>query len=75
MYAPTLLRGWCVHLIPLSSQPNLHPYSYRVVYTPTQIINFALVPPQFRYVFVSVVSLFWSTFSVSLRCRADSLRR
>ena len=66
MYAPTMLRGWCVHLIPLSPQPNLLPYACRVVYTPTQIINFALVPPQFRYVFVSVVSLFWSTFSVSL---------
>jgi protein Mpv17 len=36
------------------------------VYTPTQIINFTLVPPQFRFVFVGVVSLFWSTSFVSL---------
>jgi len=32
------------------------------VYTPTQIINFALIPPQFRFVFVSVVSLGWNTY-------------
>jgi len=36
---------------------------YRVVYTPAQIINFALVPPQFRFVFISTVSLFWSVYS------------
>ncbi|KAH9984187.1 hypothetical protein BJV77DRAFT_1062246 [Russula vinacea] len=32
------------------------------VYTPTQIINFALVPPQFRFVFVSIVNLVWNTY-------------
>lgn len=35
---------------------------YRAVFTPAQIINFALVPPQFRFVFVSTVSLFWSVY-------------
>jgi hypothetical protein len=38
---------------------------HRAVYTPTQIINFALIPPQFRFVFVSVVSLGWSASSIS----------
>ncbi|KAH9965255.1 hypothetical protein BC827DRAFT_841994 [Russula dissimulans] len=32
------------------------------VYTPTQIVNFTLVPPQFRFVFVSVVSVAWNTY-------------
>ena len=32
----------------------------RAVFAPAQVINFALVPPQFRFVFVGVVSLFWS---------------
>ncbi|KAH9974522.1 hypothetical protein BJV74DRAFT_185117 [Russula compacta] len=33
-----------------------------MVYTPTQAINFTLVPPQFRFVFVGVVSLVWNTY-------------
>jgi len=33
-----------------------------VVYTPTQIINFALIPPQFRFIFVGAVSLVWNTY-------------
>ena len=37
------------------------------VYIPTQVINFSLVPPHLRFVFVSVVSLFWST-STSCIC-------
>ena len=32
----------------------------RAVFAPAQVLNFALVPPQFRFVFVGVVSLFWS---------------
>ncbi|KJA13250.1 hypothetical protein HYPSUDRAFT_109244, partial [Hypholoma sublateritium FD-334 SS-4] len=32
----------------------------RIVYIPTQILNFALIPPHLRAVFVSSVSLFWS---------------
>ncbi|PPQ75688.1 hypothetical protein CVT26_001522 [Gymnopilus dilepis] len=32
------------------------------VYIPTQVINFSLVPPHLRFVFVSVVSLFWNTY-------------
>ncbi|RDB27213.1 Protein SYM1 [Hypsizygus marmoreus] len=32
------------------------------VFIPTQIINFALVPPHLRFVVVSVVSLFWNTY-------------
>lgn len=38
-----------------------------MVYVPTQIINFMVVPPQFRFVFVSAISLVWSTFSVLFR--------
>lgn len=64
-------------LLTLSSDSprlNLHLYTCRVVYIPTQIINFAIVPPQFRYVFVSVVSLVWSTSIVPLwRCLTESL--
>jgi len=33
-----------------------------VVFTPTQIINFALIPPQFRFIFVGAVSLVWNTY-------------
>ena len=36
--------------------------NFRAVYIPTQVINFALVPPHLRFVFVGVVSLFWSVF-------------
>jgi len=32
------------------------------VFVPTQLINFALVPPHLRFVVVSVVSLFWNTY-------------
>ncbi|KAH8827973.1 hypothetical protein DL96DRAFT_1130006 [Flagelloscypha sp. PMI_526] len=32
------------------------------VFIPTQIVNFALVPPHFRFFVVSVVSLFWNTY-------------
>ncbi|KAJ7260580.1 hypothetical protein C8J57DRAFT_1514513 [Mycena rebaudengoi] len=32
------------------------------VFIPTQIINFAFVPPHLRFVVVSVVSLFWNTY-------------
>ena len=38
------------------------PHNSRAVYIPTQVINFAIVPPHLRFVFVGVVSLFWSTF-------------
>lgn len=34
--------------------------NFRAVYIPAQVINFALVPPHLRFVFVGVVSLFWS---------------
>jgi len=37
------------------------------VFIPTQIINFAFVPPHLRFLVVSVVSLFWST-SPSIFC-------
>ena len=48
---------------------------YRAVFTPAQIINFALVPLQFRFVFLSTVSLFWSVYSMFKffrSCRTDS---
>jgi hypothetical protein len=34
------------------------------VFVPTQLVNFALVPPHLRFVFVGVVSLFWSARSL-----------
>jgi len=33
-----------------------------MVFTPAQLINFAVVPPQFRFVFVGAVSLVWNTY-------------
>ena len=37
------------------------------VFIPVQILNFSVVPPQGRFVFVSVVNLFWSeSFSSSV---------
>ncbi|KAJ3012574.1 hypothetical protein NUW54_g1831 [Trametes sanguinea] len=36
------------------------------VFIPTQIVNFALVPPHLRFVTVGVVSLFWSTSPASV---------
>lgn len=36
------------------------------VFIPAQIINFALVPTHMRFVFVGVVSLFWSVYSLIL---------
>lgn len=42
----------------------------RIVYIPTQILNFALIPPHLRAVFVSSVSVFWSTpISFTITCR------
>jgi len=32
------------------------------LYIPTQVINFSIVPPHLRFLFVSVVSLFWNTY-------------
>ncbi|KAJ7634461.1 hypothetical protein FB45DRAFT_468078 [Roridomyces roridus] len=32
------------------------------VFVPAQVINFSIVPPHLRFVFVSVVSLFWNTY-------------
>jgi protein Mpv17 len=32
-----------------------------MVFIPTQIVNFAVVPPQFRFVLVGAVNLVWST--------------
>ncbi|TFK48102.1 hypothetical protein OE88DRAFT_1665201 [Heliocybe sulcata] len=32
------------------------------VFVPAQALNFAVVPPHMRFVFVSVVSLFWNTY-------------
>ena len=55
-----------VYSFQLTAPYDLHPYIHRAVYTPTQIINFTLVPPQFRFMFVSLVSLVWSMSSVYL---------
>jgi hypothetical protein len=63
-----------VYFFQLTSSSELQPFIRRAVYTPTQIINFTLVPPQFRFVFVSLVSLVWSMSSVPLwKCRTDLL--
>lgn len=32
------------------------------VFIPAQIINFSIVPPQLRFAYVGVVSLFWNTY-------------
>ena len=37
------------------------------VFVPTQLINFALVPPHLRFLVVSVVSLFWSEYPLCYR--------
>jgi len=39
------------------------------VYIPTQFINFSLVPPHLRFVFVNVVSLFWNTYLSSVNAK------
>jgi len=44
-----------------------------VVYIPTQVINFALVPSHLRFVFVGVVSLFWNTYLSSVNSRERRL--
>ncbi len=32
-----------------------------MVFVPAQLVNFNFVPPQLRFVFIGVISLFWST--------------
>ncbi|KAI0318292.1 hypothetical protein OF83DRAFT_1171226 [Amylostereum chailletii] len=32
------------------------------VFGPAQLVNFAVVPPQLRFVFIGVISLFWNTY-------------
>jgi hypothetical protein len=56
---PTLIRNWFVYhyLILLFIDTN-----NRTVFIPTQIINFAFVPPHLGFVFVGIVSLFWSMY-------------
>lgn len=39
------------------------------VYVPVQVINFSIVPSHLRFVFVSVVSLFWNTYLSSVNAR------
>ncbi|TDL21241.1 hypothetical protein BD410DRAFT_790000 [Rickenella mellea] len=43
------------------------------VFIPTQIINFAVVPAHLRFVFMSVVSLFWNTYLSYANQRAKML--
>ncbi|KAH7882591.1 hypothetical protein F5I97DRAFT_277273 [Phlebopus sp. FC_14] len=42
------------------------------VFIPAQIINFAVVPHHLRFVFVSVVSLFWNTYLSAVNARAQT---
>jgi len=41
-----------------------------MVFTPAQLINFAVVPPQFRFVFVSAISLVWNTYLSLVNAKA-----
>ncbi|TFK71341.1 hypothetical protein BDN72DRAFT_462731 [Pluteus cervinus] len=41
------------------------------VFIPTQIVNFALVPPHLRFVVVSVVSLFWNTYLSAVNAQSQ----
>ncbi|KAF9000092.1 hypothetical protein BDQ17DRAFT_1360096 [Cyathus striatus] len=41
------------------------------VYVPVQLLNFSLVPPHLRLVFVSVVSLFWNTYLSSANSKYE----
>ncbi|KAG6878836.1 hypothetical protein C0992_007321, partial [Termitomyces sp. T32_za158] len=46
------------------------------VFLPMQILNFAIVPPHLRFVFVSAVSLFWNAYlSASNAANARQVRR
>ncbi|KIK78188.1 hypothetical protein PAXRUDRAFT_339496 [Paxillus rubicundulus Ve08.2h10] len=44
------------------------------VFIPTQIINFAIVPPHLRFVVVSVVSLFWNTYLSAVNAQTSHKR-
>ncbi|KAI0350479.1 hypothetical protein OH77DRAFT_1439833 [Trametes cingulata] len=39
------------------------------VFIPTQVVNFALVPPHLRFVTVGVVSLFWNAYLSSVNAK------
>ncbi|KZT24302.1 hypothetical protein NEOLEDRAFT_1094514 [Neolentinus lepideus HHB14362 ss-1] len=43
------------------------------VFVPAQAINFAVIPPHMRFVFVSVVSLFWNTYLSAVNAQQQSL--
>ncbi|KIO05911.1 hypothetical protein M404DRAFT_139909, partial [Pisolithus tinctorius Marx 270] len=42
-----------------------------IVFIPTQIINFSIVPHHLRFVVVSVVSLFWNTYLSAVNARSQ----
>ncbi|KAI6022968.1 hypothetical protein BKA83DRAFT_4271569 [Pisolithus microcarpus] len=42
-----------------------------MVFIPTQIINFSIVPHHLRFVVVSVVSLFWNTYLSAVNARSQ----
>ncbi|KAI0056889.1 hypothetical protein BV25DRAFT_1831774 [Artomyces pyxidatus] len=42
-----------------------------LVFGPAQAINFWLVPPQLRFVFLGVVSLFWNTYLSAVNAKHD----
>ncbi|KAL1721323.1 hypothetical protein EV715DRAFT_249176 [Schizophyllum commune] len=43
------------------------------VFIPVQILNFSVVPPQGRFVFVSVVNLFWNTYLSAVNAKQKAL--
>jgi len=44
-----------------------------LVFTPAQIVNFAVVPPQLRFVFVSAVSLVWNTYLSFVNAKGETI--
>ncbi|TRM68541.1 hypothetical protein BD626DRAFT_482044 [Schizophyllum amplum] len=43
------------------------------VFVPVQILNFSVVPPQGRFVFVSIVNLFWNTYLSAVNAQQKAL--
>jgi len=43
------------------------------LFIPTQAINFSIVPPHLRFLFVGVVSLFWNTYLSAVNAKERQL--
>ncbi|KZV75264.1 hypothetical protein PENSPDRAFT_673903 [Peniophora sp. CONT] len=42
-----------------------------MVFVPAQLVNFNFVPPQLRFVFIGVISLFWNTYLSAVNAAAE----